>query len=184
MFVPGRRHRGSTLRAVTTSTEPADLVPTLPSPTTAPADAARTASPVSWLLMRFSTQMHASSHRFAAQRDLHPTDVTAMAVLAASREPLTAGQLATRLELSTGATTRLIDRLERSGHLTRRADPGDARRRLVEVTDTARVTAGAHFGQLGQQVEDVLAGFDPADQAVVERFLDRLVLSMEELAGD
>lgn len=172
----------TTLWRMPTSTEPVPPAPLGPSDPTAPLGGRPLRSTVSWLLMRFSTQMHAASHRFAGQRSLHPTDVTAMAVLAAARQPLTAGQLAQRLELSTGATTRLIDRLERTGHLTRRADPSDARRRLVTVTDAARATAGAHFGQLGGQVDEVLALFGAEDQAVIEHFLDRLVASMEKLA--
>ena len=50
--------------------------------------------------------------------------------------PMTAGQLASRLGLSTGATTRLIDRMERSGYLRRTRDATDRRRVLVEHTET------------------------------------------------
>lgn len=49
--------------------------------------------------------------------------------------PMTAGQLARRLGLSTGATTRLVDRLERSGYLRRTRDAADRRRVLVELTE-------------------------------------------------
>lgn len=140
-------------------------------------------SAVGWLLMRFSVQMHGAGTRFAVRETLHPTDVQAMAVLAAAGRPLTAGELAGELELSTGATTRLVDRLERVGHLHRAADPDDGRRRLISVTPTARATAGAYFGQLGARVEGVLDDFDPGEQAVVERFLASLVETMDELPG-
>jgi DNA-binding MarR family transcriptional regulator len=139
------------------------------------------ASVAGWLLMRFSTQMHAASARFAFREQLHPTDVTAMAVLAASGTPMTAGELAARMQLSSGATTRLVDRLEAVGHLARVTDPGDRRRRLVSVTPTARTTAGAYFGQLGARVDEVLASFDDGERAVIERFLERLVDAMEDL---
>jgi DNA-binding MarR family transcriptional regulator len=138
-------------------------------------------SPSSWLLMRFSTQMHAASSRFASRQDLHATDVTAMAVLAASGGELTAGDLARELELSSGATTRLVDRLERLGHLARVTDPADRRRRRVSVTPTASATAGAYFGQLGARVEQVLATFDEDERAVIERFLGALTEAMDDL---
>ncbi|MTV25231.1 MarR family transcriptional regulator [Nitriliruptoraceae bacterium ZYF776] len=138
-------------------------------------------SPIGTLLMRFSTQMHGAGTRFALAQDLHPTDVQAMALLAAAGEPLTAGELSRRLELSTGATTRLIDRLERVGHLQRSPDPADRRRRLVSVTPTARATAGAYFGQLGARVEDLLPSREPAELAAIERFLADLVGAMEDL---
>jgi DNA-binding MarR family transcriptional regulator len=131
--------------------------------------------------MRFSVQMHGAGTRFATREAIHPTDVQAMAVLSAAGRPLTAGELASELELSTGATTRLVDRLERVGHLARTADPGDGRRRLVSVTPTARATAGAYFGQLGARVEAVLAEFDPEERAVIDRFLADLVEAMDDL---
>jgi DNA-binding MarR family transcriptional regulator len=132
--------------------------------------------------MRFSTQMHAVSTRFAGRNALHPTDVTAMAVLAAAGGELSPGELSTELELSTGATTRLIDRLERLGHVARTTDPHDRRRRHVSITPSAGATAGAYFGQLGAGVDEVLAGFEPAEREVVERFLAALVAAMDELA--
>jgi DNA-binding MarR family transcriptional regulator len=131
--------------------------------------------------MRFSTQMHAASSRFASRQRLHATDVTAMAVLAASGGELTAGDLARELELSSGATTRLVDRLERLGHLARVTDPDDRRRRRVSVTPTASATAGAYFGQLGARVEQVLATFDEDERAVIERFLGALTDAMDDL---
>ena len=49
---------------------------------------------------------------------------------------MTAGRLASRLGLSTGATTRPIDRMERSGYVGRTRDATDRRRVLVEHTET------------------------------------------------
>jgi len=48
--------------------------------------------------------------------------------------PMTSGELARRLGLSTGATTRLIDRLEHADAARRIPDPADRRRVLVEGT--------------------------------------------------
>jgi DNA-binding MarR family transcriptional regulator len=49
--------------------------------------------------------------------------------------PMTAGELASRLGLSTGATTRLIDRMERGGYVRRTRDTDDRRRVLVGHTE-------------------------------------------------
>lgn len=64
---------------------------------------------------------------------LHPTDVRALDVLQACG-PLNAGQLADKVGLSTGATTRLVDRLETSSYVRR--DPGSQDRRSVTVSVT------------------------------------------------
>lgn len=160
-------------------------LPPTPAPTrsgeVAPAPPPGTDAAIGWWLMRFSTQMHGAGTRFALGQDLHPTDVQAMAVLAAAGDALSAGELSRRLELSSGATTRLIDRLERVGHLRRTADPTDRRRRLVAITPGARATARDYFGQLATRVTDVLDDFDETEQVVLARFLAALVAAMEGL---
>jgi hypothetical protein len=50
---------------------------------------------------------------------------------------LTSGQLAARTGLTTGATTRLIDRPERAGFVRRVADPADRRKVIVEAGSDA-----------------------------------------------
>jgi DNA-binding MarR family transcriptional regulator len=50
---------------------------------------------------------------------------------------LSAGELAQRSGLTTGAITAVVDRLERLGYAQRVADPGDRRRVFVEMTDRA-----------------------------------------------
>ncbi len=62
---------------------------------------------------------------------LSGTDYQATNLLALDG-PLSSGELAARLGLTTGATTRLIDRLERAGYLRRVHDPADRRRVMVE----------------------------------------------------
>ncbi len=53
------------------------------------------------------------------------------------RGTMTAGALAVASGLTTGAVTFLIDRLEARGMVRRRRDPGDRRRVLVEMIESA-----------------------------------------------
>src|SRR5918997_6772224 len=55
------------------------------------------------------------------------TDVKCYTILRQTG-PLTAGELAERVSLTTGAITGVIDRLERAGLVRRAADPHDRRR--------------------------------------------------------
>ncbi|GGI03064.1 MarR family winged helix-turn-helix transcriptional regulator [Egicoccus halophilus] len=142
------------------------------------ADAASSTAIVA-LLHTFGTQMHAIGSRFAAREDLHPTDLQALSLLAQADESLTAGQLADALQLSTGATTRLVDRLERVGHVRRHPDRHDRRRRRIGISPDARATAGSYFGELARRIEAIVEEFSPSEQAVLEAFLLRLVASLE-----
>jgi DNA-binding MarR family transcriptional regulator len=65
---------------------------------------------------------------------LGATDYQASSILELDG-PMSAGELASRLGLTTGATTRLIDRMERDGYVRRTPDASDRRRVLVEHTD-------------------------------------------------
>jgi DNA-binding MarR family transcriptional regulator len=60
--------------------------------------------------------------------------------------PMTAGRLAERARLSPGATTALLDRLERKGYARRKRDTEDRRRVLVEVSPGLRGRADELFG--------------------------------------
>lgn len=64
---------------------------------------------------------------------LGSTDYQASNILDLSG-PMTSGELAARLSLSTGATTRVIDRLVEAGFARRTTDAADRRRVLVEST--------------------------------------------------
>lgn len=65
---------------------------------------------------------------------LNLTDMSCLDILG-QEGPLTAGQLAERTGLSSGAMTTAIDRLESAGFARRTRDAGDRRRVVVELTD-------------------------------------------------
>lgn len=52
--------------------------------------------------------------------------------------PLAVGVLGARLDMDTGTITPLVKRLESAGFVTRRRDPADERRVLVDLTDHGR----------------------------------------------
>src|SRR5262245_581834 len=72
--------------------------------------------------------------------------------------PITAGELAQRTGLTTGAITGVIDRLERAGFVRRVRDPHDRRRVIVEpvVKRMARVI-GPLFESMGRSAAELCA---------------------------
>ncbi|MFE0732842.1 MarR family winged helix-turn-helix transcriptional regulator [Streptomyces antibioticus] len=109
-----------------------------------------------------------------AQRlGLNVTDLTCFAyVLQAGEHLLTAGEPATRVQVTTGAVTGILNRLERAGYVTRRPAPHDRRRvRVAAYADRAvrRLTHQVHQGKRkrprispGPLVTVHSAGFEPA----------------------
>ncbi|MFC6700765.1 MarR family winged helix-turn-helix transcriptional regulator [Streptomyces thermocoprophilus] len=70
-------------------------------------------------------------HASARACDLGATDLYALNILQLGG-PMTPGELGTRTGLTTGPTTRLVDRLERAGYVRRTPDPEDRRKVIVE----------------------------------------------------
>jgi DNA-binding MarR family transcriptional regulator len=105
---------------------------------------------------------------------LNPTDLYALNLLALSG-PLTSGELAERTGLTTGATTRLIDRLERGGHVHRRADPADRRKVIVEPAEAPPAGDGIEraVDSARRRVGEVLQSFPPDQLAVLFDYFGR-----------
>lgn len=126
------------------------------------------------LLQDYATEAELLGQAFAGRHRLHPTDLHALlAVMRADTvgEPLTSGVLGSRLGLSTGATTALVDRLERAGHVRRSRESADRRRVTLRHGETAAEVGAAFFGPLGVRVDELLADFDDAELDAAARFL-------------
>lgn len=87
----------------------------------------------------------AASELFGVNR----TDLRALDVLEAE-SPLPAGELARRLNLSAGAVTTLVDRLERAGYARRVRSERDRRRVDVELTRRAHDLTALLYGPIAE----------------------------------
>lgn len=86
---------------------------------------------------------------------------------------LTSGELSARTGLTTGATTRLIDRLEKAGFVRRRADPNDRRRVNVEPVPDALRRVEDVVGPARRHVAEVLAHYDDEQRALLFDYFAR-----------
>lgn len=115
-------------------------------------------------------------HQAASLRmGLNPTDGKCLSVL---REvgPITAGELAHLIGLTTGAVTGVIDRLEARGFVQRVADPHDRRRVIVEPIAGATNTPelGAIYGPLAAATQaEFIEHYSDEELAVVLDFIQR-----------
>ncbi len=84
---------------------------------------------------------------------------------------LTAGELADRTGLTTGAITTVIDRLERAGYARRAADAADRRRVYVELTDMARSAADRFYADHTRRAEQLYERYTADQIAFLVEFL-------------
>lgn len=83
----------------------------------------------------------------------------------------TPGAIAAHLGISTASTTKLLDRLERGGHVTRAIHPTDRRAFAIEITPETREAAMQTVGRQHAKRFHAAARLTPAERDVVERFL-------------
>lgn len=88
---------------------------------------------------------------------------------------MTPTELASTLMLSPAGMTNRLDRLEASGHISRRPDPGDRRSSLVVLTDQGRrVVDGAVTDHVANESR-LLSVLSPSEVASLDRALRKLL---------
>lgn len=106
---------------------------------------------------------------------MHPTDVQCLNLLTLEAEPLTAGQIAELTGLTSGAATRLVDRLERSGYVRRERDSRDRRRVLVVVVGDRLAEFGRLWGALSEGWEAIFDGYTEKELSFLARHMRRTI---------
>lgn len=99
------------------------------------------------------------------------------ALLNLSIHPMRMSEIADKLVLSRGGTTKVIDRLEELGHVTRRPDPEDRRATLVEITDSGREARAEAKAVIDGRLEEMWSQHISDEEAkgiveVMERVLE------------
>jgi DNA-binding MarR family transcriptional regulator len=90
-----------------------------------------------------------------------------------------AGQLAKRTELSSGAMTNRLDRLEQAGHVRRLPDPGDRRGVLVELTKEGHRAWEEAIGAQAANEALLAAALTEAEKRQLNALLRRLMREFE-----
>jgi DNA-binding MarR family transcriptional regulator len=93
--------------------------------------------------------------------------LNALAVIEGAGQPMLTGEVATRMHITSGTVTSLLDNLERKQFVVRSNDPDDRRRVLVDITPAAQSvldqalpaiqqTTAALFDRVGSQRQETL----------------------------
>ncbi|MGW0146251.1 MarR family winged helix-turn-helix transcriptional regulator [Streptomyces sp. NPDC003333] len=160
--------------------------PEVPSPTV-PADDPTGLQSFAVLLRRMNSEFNRITQEFAQAQGLHLTDMQALiAILDAGPEagPMTPGRLRRQLNLTSGAVTACLDRLERAGHIHRVRAADDRRVVHLHYAEPARAVARDYFRPLAERTDTALSRFSPDELAVVVRFLRELNAELVPLRAD
>lgn len=139
------------------------------------------------LLRAFNLEADRFVEVFTRAHGLHRTDLNAVAYIwraAEEDEPLTPGELARKLRLSPAATTALLDRLAKAGHVERRHDTTDRRRVHLLMQPSARALALAFFTPLGRHMKKVFEEFDEQELATAARVIQGVLRATAKAADE
>lgn len=129
------------------------------------------AADLSWALRDVQRAQADVDRRLAQLLGLRPTDYQALNHVMTAHDPLGPAELSTRLAISTGSGTELVDRLETAGHLERRRHPTDRRRVILQPTPRAVERILGELAPLFSALDDLADAFTLDEQAIVARYL-------------
>lgn len=97
--------------------------------------------------------------------------------------PMTAGQLAQRLSLTTGAVTNVIDRLEKRRAVKRQSDPKDRRKVIVVLDIKAMRNAGNVYSSIGETFDKLARSYTTGElEFLVQYYKESIELTKQEIA--
>ena len=97
--------------------------------------------------------------------------------------PVTAGTIAERTGLTTGAVTGLMDRLEKAGYVRRERDPSDRRKVVVHLLPNEQMDEllAAALGPFGDDMAKIAARYTPAEHRAIA---DWIAVTTEALVAN
>lgn len=92
---------------------------------------------------------------------------------------VTPGALAAHLKISTASTTKLLDRLEKGGHITRSIHPQDRRAFAIEITPETHEAAMHTVGRQQAKRFHAAARLTAPERETVARFLNDMAAELD-----
>jgi DNA-binding MarR family transcriptional regulator len=128
-----------------------------------------------------SRRIHRTLDETLAEFGLDMAEHKALSTLAQAGEPYhsTPGKLAKRMDLSSGAMTNRLDRLEQAGLIRRLPDADDRRGVVVELTEEGRHLYQQAVGVQAKKEALVTAALNEREKKQLNSLLRRLMLEFE-----
>ena len=134
---------------------------------------------IMWQARRLSSISMLYSMATADHLDMNLTDMLCLGILSGAG-PITSGQLATLIGLSTGAVTGLVDRLERLDLVRRERDEEDRRRVVLHLNADRAEEIGQAFETMLKASWQHLEQFSDEELGAIARYTDGAIGFMQE----
>jgi DNA-binding MarR family transcriptional regulator len=142
-----------------------------------------TADEITWATRRLDIAMSRLMVAFSRAVGISVPEMLALEHLDADGS-LGPSELARRLQMTTGAVTALVDRLEKSGHVARERHPSDRRRVLVKRLPKADEDLTEEVSPMALEIHQLAESFGDDERQVIGRFLDEFIAILERTAAE
>jgi DNA-binding MarR family transcriptional regulator len=105
---------------------------------------------------------------------LNVVDLQTLGVISRSPTPMTPGEVAKATLLPSSSTTRVLDRLEERGFITRAHDPVDRRRVLVAAVPARLAELAPHYEPIVARLRRIHEAYTADELAVVARYFEEI----------
>ena len=130
------------------------------------------AARLSWALHRLAVANQEVDLMLSSRLGLGASEYLALKHLMLATEPMGPVALGRVLGISSGSATALVDRLQASGHVLRRAHPDDRRRQVVTASPASLSSLTAELEPIAQEIAALAADFTVEQQETIVRFLN------------
>jgi DNA-binding MarR family transcriptional regulator len=129
---------------------------------------------VAELLARLIGEAILFNEGVASTLGVSAVDLQTFGVIARHDGPITPTELSAQTGLPPSTVTRVLDRLEQSGFITRSSVPSDRRKTAVEVVESKAAEVARHYAGKIAQIRRLNAQRTPAELAAVVSYLNEL----------
>lgn len=140
-------------------------------------------SPVSTALTRACRLHRITAGKLLKQTGLYPGQELVMGLLwesGAARQ----SDLIKAMRLDPSTVTKMLQRLEQAGHVTRVTDPADRRAVLVEATESSRALRHEIENAWTDLEDRTVAGLDDTERAELHRLLTKIGANLHHETAD
>ena len=140
-----------------------------------------TAEEITWATRRLDIAMSRLMVAFSRAVGISVPEMLALEHLSADGS-LGPSELARRLQMTSGAVTALVDRLEASGHAARAPHPSDRRRVVITRTQKADDDLTEEVAPMAMEILELAERLSDEERQAVGRFLDGFIEIIERTA--
>ena len=134
------------------------------------------------VLSRAFRSVEEHARRDQERHELGGTEFGVLEVLY-HKGPMLVGEVGSRILLTSGSTTYVIDKLEKRGLVTRRPCEADRRALYVELTDEGRALIARIFPEHAEAIRAAMSGLTIEEQRIAAALLKRQGRAAESAAA-